>query len=173
MNIMLDLETLGTRVGSVILSIGAYELETERKFYSVIDMKSCFQARLSVDHDTVAWWMKQSDEARQVFNDPEKVTLNKALLGLSTWLSKSRSPIIWGDGSNFDCSLLEAAYRASGQIECPWHYTKVRCYRTLKNLFTGLEKKRIGVYHRADSDAETNGLHLKAILESIGKYDGM
>lgn len=165
-NIIIDLETLGTKPGSAILSIGAYELETERSFYKAIDLKSCFQSRLSVDADTIEWWMKQSDEARAVFNDPNKVKLNVALLELSKWVNKVYAPTIWGDGANFDCTLLEVAYRACA-LECPWHYTKVRCYRTLKNLVKGLDKTRTGVYHKADDDARVNGLHLKAILEKM------
>lgn len=168
MNVMIDLETLGTRPGSVILSIGAFEIETERTFYKVIDLKSAMAAGLTVDPGTVEWWMNQSVEARKVFSDPEKVTLQKALLGFSIWLSESPQLCVYGNGSTFDLTLIEAAYRAL-KLEVPWHYTKVRCHRTLTSLFKGVISglKREGTAHNAKDDAVFQGRQLKAILEYI------
>jgi hypothetical protein len=165
-NIILDLETLGNKPGASILSIGGYCLETEETFYKSIDLSSCFKARLNVDADTIAWWMGQSEEARKVFTEKDKVSLSSGLLALSNWIADHKRPVIWGDGANFDCTLLEVAYRHCN-LECPWKYFNVRCYRTLKNIFNQFEKPRTGVYHRADDDAKTNGLHLKQILDYI------
>ena len=163
---MIDLETLGQVPGSAIVSIGAYVLETEESFYRVIDLQSCFKAKLTVDSSTIEWWMKQSPDARAVFNDPNKIALNKALLEFSLFVSKQGHCHVWGDGATFDITLTECAYKATGLV-APWKYTNVMCYRTLKNHFKGIEKKRTGVYHKADDDARVNGLHLKAILEKI------
>lgn len=168
MNILIDLETLGTVPGSAILSIGAYCLEDDSSFYQSVDLKSCFQAGLSVSADTINWWMKQSAEARSVFTEDKKLPIEEALRQLSMWITvRQGKHTIWGDGATFDCVLLECAYIKT-RMKCPWHYTQVSCYRTLKKLFPEIAKDRLGVYHRADDDAKSNGKHLKLILDRIG-----
>ena len=162
---MIDLETLGQIPGSAIVSIGCYELETERTFYEEITLASNFAAKLTICASTIEWWMKQSDEARAVFNSPNRVMLNVALLKLSNWLQKSGSFQPWGNGANFDLTLLECAYRAC-KLEIPWKYTSVRCYRTLKAEFRHIKAVRSGVAHNALDDAKVQGIHLKAILDS-------
>lgn len=66
--IMVDLETLGTAPGSVILSIGAVRFDVEEglldEFYVNIDVESSQRLGLTIDGATVMWWMKQSDAAR-------------------------------------------------------------------------------------------------------------
>ena len=64
---MLDIEALGSKPGSVILSIGAVKFAGGKilhEFYRRIDPQSCIDAGLKIDVDTVMWWMKQSKEAR-------------------------------------------------------------------------------------------------------------
>lgn len=57
---MLDLETFGTKPGSVIRSIGAvmFDLDgrTGPEFYRNIDEESCVKAGLTYDPSTVSWW---------------------------------------------------------------------------------------------------------------------
>src|SRR6478609_2831880 len=65
--IMLDLETLGQKPGSVILSIGACVFDrvgVHERFYTRVDPQSCIDAGLQADLSTFLWWMKQGDEAR-------------------------------------------------------------------------------------------------------------
>jgi DNA polymerase III epsilon subunit-like protein len=67
---MVDIETLGTKPSSTILSIGAvfFDIETGElgeRFYMNIDPK---QDR-SIDPSTVMWWMVQSSEARNSLVD--------------------------------------------------------------------------------------------------------
>lgn len=161
-NIIIDLETLGQSPGCIILSIGAYCLETKETFYRAVSIDSNLKLGLTMDASTLQWWMKQSDDARKVFNEPS-VTLNAALLALSQWMSQFSKVNVWGDGAMFDLSILEAAYRAA-KLNYPWHYTQCCCYRTLKKLFPQFPKPRTGTYHRADDDARTNGEHLDKIL---------
>ena len=79
--IMVDLETLGTAPGSVILSIGAVRFDVEKglldEFYVNIDVESSQRLGLTIDGDTVMWWLKQSDAARAKcrtpFNIPARV----------------------------------------------------------------------------------------------------
>lgn len=161
-NVIIDLETLGRNPGTVVISIGGYCLETKETFYQSINIDSNLKYGLTIDPDTLTWWMNQSDDARKVFTEP-KVNLPNALNALKNWLRSLGKINIWGDGSMFDLSILEACYRACN-MSYPWHYTQCCCYRTLKKLFPQFEKPRHGVYHRADDDARTNGEHLDKIL---------
>lgn len=62
-NIMLDLETLGTCPGSVILQIGA--VRSNNGLERTITIDSCLRAGLTVDGDTIGWWLRQSEAARR------------------------------------------------------------------------------------------------------------
>lgn len=168
--IMADIETLGTAPGSVILSIGAVKFNAREvyldTFYQVIDPKSCTGMGLTMDPDTVMWWMQQSDEARKALfaNPTGAVTLARALVLFTEWvLHTNRNPDnveVWGNGANFDNALLGAAYRACG-LEQPWKFYNDRCYRTVKALHPNIKMaKRIGTHHNALDDARSQAEHL-------------
>lgn len=165
-----DLETLGTRPGSVIFSIGAvffdpFTNEPGPAFYQVIDVASSCVAGLRGDHDTIAWWEKQSGEAKVAYDEAfggQGEPLPKTLEAFATWLvSQSRLPdgadsvCVWGNGAAFDNALLAEAYRACG-LAVPWKFWHDRCFRTLKALGKdlGVKEPRFGgVPHHALDDA--------------------
>ena len=69
-DVMIDIETLGTDPGSVILSIGAVEFDlktgkTGEEFYQWIDLESSSNKGFSVSAGTIKWWMMQNKKARQ------------------------------------------------------------------------------------------------------------
>lgn len=165
--IMLDLETLGTAPGSVILSIGAVKFDRHglrpNPFYARIDPQSCIDAGLVMDVSTVVWWMKQSDEARAEFVLGEKTRIREALQGFSIWANYD--PVapeieLWGNGAAFDNTLLAAAY-AAVRLPMPWKFWNDRCYRTVKALHPDLPMvKRSGTHHNALDDARSQAEHL-------------
>lgn len=164
-HIMLDLETLGSTPGSVILSIGACEFADGKiasEFYRRIDPESCIRAGLHVDIDTVLWWMKQSDDARleltKVGDEIEYV-----LDAFRIWVFDEKVCCMWGNGAAFDNVLLAEAYRKCG-IELPWKYSNDRCYRTIKSLHPEIEIERTGTHHNALEDAKSQALHLMRIF---------
>lgn len=171
-DIMIDIETLGTAPGSVILSIGAASTSEELpEFYCKINLASQLYQGMHVDAATMAWWRKQS------FFVWEKQTngtdgMHKVLSGFQSWIQAIRNGAegaatgnrirVWGDGAAFDCVLLEEAYRRCGVV-CPWSYQEVHCYRTLRQLKDS--KKPIPKeHHNALSDAHAQLEHLKELL---------
>jgi DNA polymerase III epsilon subunit-like protein len=65
-HLMLDLETLGNKSNSAILSIGAVEFdletgETGREFYQRIDLQSCIDKGLIINGSTFYWWITQNE----------------------------------------------------------------------------------------------------------------
>lgn len=169
--IMVDLETLGTQPGSVILSIGAVEFDPDRglgaAFYTVISRGSCLLEGLTEDANTLAWWSRQSKEARAVLdqaNSPSAHTLHHALQDF--WAFMRRDDEVWGNGSDFDNVLLAAAYQATG-LPLPWKFWNNRCYRTLKSLRPDVPFVRSGTHHNALDDARTQADHAVHILRAL------
>jgi DNA polymerase III epsilon subunit-like protein len=141
-DVMLDLETLGLRPGSVILSIGAiafdpeaYTLDREGAFYEKVLRKPQEAAGLRVDPDTVAWWAKQNKAAYEAATvgakSPEAV-----FLAFSEWYKLIGATEIWACGANFDIPLLDEAMQAFG-LRAPWHYQAPRDVRTVCDLAGG------------------------------------
>jgi len=169
-NVMVDLETLGTVPGSVILSIGAVAFDefevAEEGFYRAIRRDSCELAGLKVSAETLAWWEKQSLEARAVLLDTNATTLEGALRYFNEWLSQFPDTVsIWGNGANFDNPLLACAYDAVG-ITPYYKFWNERCYRTVKNQYPGIKLERTGTYHNALDDARCQAEHLVKICQT-------
>ena len=165
-NIMLDLETLGKEPKSVIVSIGAVEFSetevTENKFYINIDPEDCQSYGLKINASTFLWWMGQSAAARLAITGSEKVKLKEALTSFSSWLlmdSSKDDVIVWGNGSDFDNTILSSSYSETG-LEQPWSFRNNRCYRTIKNLFPDIKIETSGTRHNALDDAISQAHHL-------------
>jgi DNA polymerase III epsilon subunit-like protein len=169
-HIMLDLETLGTRPGDTILSIGAVwftpEGEEKSTFYCTINQESSKAAGLRAQKSTIEWWQKQSPEAREAAFKGE-LGLESALKQFSMWLPPGESNLIYGNGANFDNTLLAAAYRALKQ-EVPWKYWNDRCYRTISAMFQKSRVERTGTYHNALDDARTQAKRLTHMAQESG-----
>lgn len=178
-NIMVDLETLGTEPGSVILSIGAVHFrdgEIHSGFQESIAPKSCMQLGMKADPSTMLWWMEQSEEARaQLLNGQlHAKPMSDVLREFIKWVSQCtggcldlKNVRIWGNGASFDCALLMAAYRRA-DIPVPWKYSGERCYRTVKALNPDVvEEAREGTHHDALADATHQAKHLMKILPTM------
>jgi len=173
---MIDLETLGTTADSVILSIGAvrFNLESGSVFD---DLDNTFYQVITIDHqvnrhisgDTIAWWMKQSKEAQDVFIG-DNCTLNVALVGLYAWIDPmpGSRPNVWSNGADFDLPMLNHAYKQCGMLP-PWKPYAARCYRTYKNLPGArvVKVEREGHHHNALDDAIYQATHLCAIHKAL------
>lgn len=170
-NVMVDLETMGTRPGSVIVSIGAIEFDPNsarlgRTFYQTCSLKSAVLNGLFMDPDTVQWWLQQSDEARKEMFEA-KGDLKGTLVAFKHWLGHGEVRM-WGCGSDFDNTLLAEAYHRVGE-SVPWKFWNNRCYRTMKSLFPNVRLEREGTHHNALDDAIHQAKHLQLIMREIAK----
>lgn len=161
-NVMIDLETLGTRADAVILSIGAVKFNftgevDDDAFYRSISIDSNNEAApRHISEDTLLWWMDQSAEARKVFNEP-KVTLYSALEELTEWFGISQDMQVWSNGADFDIPMMAHAYHTNG-LEAPWRFYNARCFRTLKSFGKDVPKPQNKCAHNALQDALTQAL---------------
>ena len=169
-HVMVDLETLGTKAGCAILSIGAVYFDVEQglgsEMYTVVYRPSCVDAGLHEDQDTLTWWNRQSPEAKKVLieaNDETIAhTLTNALEELRKFIKLSTSVKVWGNGADFDNAILIAAHHAVNTRQS-WGNFNGRCYRTIKNLFPAqklTKDAREGTHHNALDDAKSQAIHL-------------
>lgn len=170
-NIMLDLETWGTKPGSVITSIGAVVFNDEAvtdQFYTRIIPESCEEVGLKIDAKTILWWMKQEDAALKEFFNPA-YHIETALADFSRWCLAGREgePVLWGNGATFDNALLRAAYDVCS-IVAPWGPFSDRCYRTAKSYRPDIKMVRTGTHHNALDDARSQAEHLIRIHKAMG-----
>jgi len=66
--IMLDIETLGTDPGATIVSIGAVAFDADGpgdEFRAAVSPTSCQRHGLSIDAETLEWWLTQDAAARE------------------------------------------------------------------------------------------------------------
>lgn len=165
-NVMLDLETMSTSANAAIVAIGAVKFDLDfgitDKFYTVVDLGSSIKKGFDIDGSTVKWWMQQSDAARkEVFG--KGLPIKKALMDFQDWLGKGNVQV-WGNGSDFDNTIMMNAYRKFG-VDKPWGYHMNRCYRTMIASFPHVEVPKVGVAHKAVDDAEYQANRLMALVE--------
>lgn len=171
--VMLDIETLGTVSGSVIVSLGATKFSwidgsAKDSFYINISVEDCVKHGLKIDRNTVDWWGKQSKEAREAWmKDP--VSMVTAFDAFNTWFGNKKHEV-WCNGMNFDFPLLEAAYRAV-DMQTPWEYFRLNDMRTVVNLFNARDEYRIwrqnnaeAVYHNALDDCNEQAKFLAKLI---------
>lgn len=157
---MVDIETMGTRPNSPVLTIGAVLFSPEdkalgREFYASIDIADAL--RFSVpDGGTMKWWLQQSDEARGALVKG-KQPLGDALVALRDFCGTAWPKTkVWGNGPSFDMTILEYAYHRCLDTKAPWDFWNIRDCRTIAEL-AGRTPPKIGgkgVHHNALDDAK-------------------
>ncbi len=174
----LDLETLHNVPGGIILSIGAVMFDPTKpphnclgeEFYCVVGQPTCEAAGLTASADTLAWWEKQSPEARKVLtqaqNPMESISLSKALDELAAFLPKDCK--VWSNGANFDQPFLAVAYERLGK-KLPWDFWNGRCHRTIIALHPSEKalRPRTVLAHNALEDAKWQARHLVNIAQAL------
>lgn len=175
-HLMIDLETMGTRVGSAILSIGACYFDPQtgkigEHFYEAIRLKTCLDAGLSQDDSTVEWWGKQSTESQTAaFAGIE--SLANVLARFTGFIKNPGQIQVWGNGSVFDIPMLEAAFEAC-LYTIPWKFWNIRDVRTVVEMgqVIGIDPKRDipfdGVAHNALADALHQAKYVSVIWQGL------
>ena len=146
--IMIDIETLGTEPGCVILSIGAVRFNRDgigETFHAQISKRSCLENGLTIDDETEEWWEQQEQD----MPDGDQ-PLRLALEDLSEFCSDGDE--FWANSPSFDLRILDAAYDAV-EPASPWEYHQERDVRTFRNLPGFIEFEQNGQTHDALDDA--------------------
>lgn len=168
-NFMIDLETMGFRPTSAIVSIGICHFDAENildRFYTPISLSDGLALGCTTDPSTIEWWNKQLPSVRAAWQTPDAPTLLSGLSSMTKWIQTKSSKGMtcpWGNGADFDLVLLKHAYDKL-EADPPWEFYNHRCFRTVKSLFEVAPLMRRGAHHNALDDAEYQTQWLQRIL---------
>ncbi|EKQ6302793.1 3'-5' exoribonuclease [Escherichia coli] len=175
-HLMIDLETMGKNPDAPIISIGAIFFDPQTgdvgpEFSKTIDLET---AGGVIDRDTIKWWLKQSREAQSAIMTDE-IPLDDALLQLREFIDENSGEFfvqVWGNGANFDSTILRRSYERQG-ITCPWRYYNDRDVRTIVELGKAIDfdaRTAIpfeGERHNALDDARYQAKYVSAIWQKL------
>lgn len=177
-DLMIDIETLASKsLNAALVQIGlcAFNIETgacaEPRTINIIPDLDTFD----VEWETLKWWMKQSDEARQsVFGDQHvcypallayEAIENYCNYYLPASLNRRN---IWAMPPKFDLAIVEnwiikavhPRQPAGTKKAFPWKYNSSRDLRTLANIVGASRSDRVpaAVAHDAGHDAHAQAL---------------
>lgn len=153
-DVMLDLETFGTRHDAMIVQIGACYFDRDTgeigDRFSANIIYGQDGDRFTVDQGTLMWWIDQSPEARASLNG-DAHPLPVVLRDLHDFLD--RDGIHLWSHATFDMPILANAFETIG-LKLPVPYRRMRDLRTLMDISMHFsETERIGVHHNALADA--------------------
>jgi hypothetical protein len=139
--IMIDIETLSTKPNALILTIGAIKfnrnddlknIEDLETFYVRIDQNSCKKLNMDISKETLNWWLLQPEKYKyEALLNKDRINIDEGLKKLSNFLKNSN--YVWSHSPNFDCVILENAYRTCN-LEIPWKFYNLRDTRTVYDL---------------------------------------
>ncbi|MDD9245278.1 3'-5' exoribonuclease [Enterobacter soli] len=181
-HLMVDVEALGKKPGSPLVSIGAVFFDpatgnTGPEFYEVISLESSMACGGVPDASTIIFWLKASSEARAEIVMDDAITMSDALQQLDDFITKNASNgkdsvQVWGNGATYDNVLLAESFDRAG-IPCPWKFWNNRDVRTIVELGKAVgytpryEIPFVGEPHKAISDAHHQVKYVSAIWQRL------
>ncbi|HCM9878126.1 TPA: 3'-5' exoribonuclease, partial [Escherichia coli] len=175
-HLMIDLETMGKNPDAPIISIDAIFFDPQTgdmgpEFSKTIDLET---AGGVIDRDVIKRWLKQSREAQSAIMTDE-IPLDDALLQLREFIDENSGEFfvqVWGNGANFENTILRRSYERQG-IPCPWRYYNDRDVRTIVELGKAIDfdaRTAIpfeGERHNALDDARYQAKYVSAIWQKL------
>ncbi|HAH5609462.1 3'-5' exoribonuclease, partial [Escherichia coli] len=175
-HLMIDLETMGKNPDAPIISIDAIFFDPQTgdmgpEFSKTIDLET---AGGVIDRDVIKRWLKQSREAQSAIMTDE-IPLDDALLQLREFIDENSGEFfvqVWGNGANFENTILRRSYERQG-IPCPWRYYNDRDVRTIVELGKAIDfdaRTAIpfeGERHNALDDARYQAKYVSVIWQKL------
>lgn len=182
---MIDIETLGIKPGSAIMSIGASMFDacgdaasvirSPDKFYSVLNSFDLQTTGFKIEPETLKWWRSQpiwealSDEIRD-----SNVTVKQGCEDFRTFINKYQPDKIWANSPNFDIEMLRKMFDKV-KVEFPVAYQQEMDYRTVMELAYPTRDQRPGremsswfPEHHALGDAMEQSVQMQNALLKLG-----
>jgi hypothetical protein len=171
--VMLDLETMGYRTRSVILTVGALKFDPYNKnaepgagFYARLNVDQQFELDRTIDESTLDWWSEQDPVVREeAFAETDRMDidvftaqLNRFLVGVDEF---------WAQGPTFDMVIMESLYRDLNQ-PAPWSYSRVMDSRTLFRVAGDPRPKNNTGAHNAMIDCYNQAIAVQTVIANLG-----
>lgn len=141
-HVMIDVETLGTRPGSVVTQIGvcAFDIRDigarDLGLGFNLDPQDCLDYGMKADWSTIRWWMEQSKDAQATLpRSGEGLSIHVAMRLVQDYINRvnqhGRLEGVWANGQDFDLPLMANLFELAG-CKVPWRYNLGRDIRTLR-----------------------------------------
>jgi hypothetical protein len=151
-DVMVDIETLGTKSDSTIFQISAmvFDITTGAildKFNRIADITKNEDYEMSVTGSTLVWWLNTNPELLADLLNKGKGSSKRLLEDFHRWLDDWSSADIhlWGNGILFDNKMIQHQFENIG-LEYPVKYTNDRDVRTIVDLTCaklGVDRKEL------------------------------
>lgn len=156
MELMLDIETLGLGVTSVVTQIGWCLFDFEKEHFEhgcfFLDPENQMKLGRTIDWGTFKFWMQQEEAARMKMIEVD-VPFNGNVLSEFIDLVKIEAPTrVWANGTNFDISIIDNLLETYA-YKTPWKYNSPRDCRTIWDLCPWDKSIVNKVKHDAEQDA--------------------
>ena len=168
---------------AAIAAIGAVQCdlttgEIGSTFYRVINLRGQQELGMTVNPETIYWWLEQSDGARHALLAEGKILLTDMCDKFNKWL-ESLGPStehmrMWGNGASFDNAIVRYAYRQCNK-ELPIKFWNDRDMRTVVGFYPRQMQEtwrrstlRKGDHHNALDDAKYQVRYCSDILKELG-----
>lgn len=184
--LMIDIEALGKRPDSVILTIGAqifdpspesvgwltepqYDPVSDRHYVPYMNVRVDVDTQVEnygrkTDQETIAWWSKQSTEAQEeALGTENRIPLADALDQLIALSNFCKT--IWSKGPTYDIMMIEDAMHQTKR-RIPWKFWNVRDARTVYGLCPSLDTRLNG--HIALDDCRNQIVLLQEAFRILG-----
>lgn len=178
-HVMIDIETLGVGLDSVITQICAVPFDrarvyTSKRFNVYLDIDDQQSALRTVNNNTFGWWLKQSEKARERLAKglTTAVSPGIALSRMRNWPAVMPSEGllpgswggfagIWSKGPAFDLAMIDhlSIKFANGQSPLMGCYRKYRDVRTMEEF--------VSVQAREDIKSGVIGLNGDAAHDAV------
>jgi hypothetical protein len=167
MDLMLDLETLGTKPDTVILTLGAVKFNPYTTdmpgpgYYVRPDVDEQLASGRSYDEDTLTWWNDQDPVVREEALGTEgRISIEQMMADLNRFLVGVDN--IFCQGPVFDISILENIYQQYSK-PVPWHYWQIRDSRTIFKMINYDHKKNNTGLHNALADSYSQAIGIQEV----------
>ena len=181
---MLDMESIGTKAGYAVLSIGAVIIYVDgvgneiefgdiaSPIYIKFDINDQIKGGYLSDKSTRSWWAVHNYEARKVLLPAtEDVPTHEGLVELYHYLTTQEIDFFWAKGG-MDFEMLGCMY-AQEEVQSPWNFWQERDLRGLLDLAPpdALPKRTGFIAHDAMQDAEFQMAQLRAALRHLHELE--
>jgi 3' exoribonuclease, RNase T-like len=170
-DIMLDLESLGTRPDCAILTLGAVKFNPYvvdsfgDSLYLRIDVDEQLAMGREVQEDTLTWWSKQAEDVREeALGEGGRVSLSEMYRQLNRFCVGVTN--IWCQGPAFDIVILENIYRQQGW-PTPWQFWQIRDSRTLFGVHGDPRERNKAGLHNALEDCVSQAQGVQQIYHRL------
>lgn len=173
LDVMIDIESLSTAHNGATIQIAAVPFHIEeaqnkyneiKSFNRKISPKSCIEAGLDVNADTMKWWFGQDEHVQSevlgqaiMYGQELKDELIKLMVFLKDLENYADKVFIWGYPATSDMTWLQQAYLAA-KLPYPVAYNRTRCLGTIADFYWEMYGEKL-------SDTPTTKINHDALVD--------